>query len=698
MIDSDKACLDETSLRRFLDEQLTTEEEQLAQAHIGGCNNCRSQLERSVISGSSWDDLSDQLHALEFDPASMNATYQLEERLDVPGIKHILAPTDDPTKIGRLGRYEVCGIIGQGSMGLVLKALDPSLNRFVAIKMLAPGYSHLGTSRRRFEREGRAIASVRDPHVIEVYGVDEFRGNPYIVMQYFPDGSLHRRLERTGWLTTKEVCRIGLQIAKGLAAAHDQGIVHRDIKPANILLESGTESSVVTDFGLARVTDDATMTFSGTIAGTPQFMSPEQAEGHPLDTRTDLFSLGAVLYASCTGVSPFRGETLMGVVRKVCETDPRPIREINTDIEPWLEAFILKLLSKLPEDRFQTAGEVARLLSDELAHMQMPTTLAEPSRDWLPKNKSWLPCNRKLIAGGLGLVMLAIVCLSAVLPDGSFFRQGVTPTTAEKRFFEAKAAFELAYKTHIEEAALHGYMANSIEAHEQAYKLGFNRAFSAYNLACAYSIEGNSDKAFAWMDKALAAGFYEANTIEKENDLDNLRGDPRLAAVMDRVSTLSCDHMEAQHVYFGEEDYAKAEKLYRKWLKQCPDDEHATMMLGASLLEQRKLDEAETWNQRTRQSVRFANFGSYNLGCIAALRGDADLAFVYLNLAADSGFTDVKHIKQDRHLTDIQADPRFELLLERLQKQEPTQSHTDGQSVPVRVRQEVCVPPPMQCA
>lgn len=698
MIDSDKACLDETSQRRFLDQQLTEEEEQLAQSHIGVCDKCRNQLEQTVISGGSWDDFSDQLHAFEFDSASMDATDQLEERLDLPDVKHILAPTDDPSKIGRLGRYEICGIIGQGSMGLVLKALDPSLNRFVAIKMLAPGYSHLGTSRRRFEREGRAIASVRDPHVIEVYGVDEFRGNPYIVMQYFPDGSLHRRLERTGWLTTKEVCRIGLQIAKGLAAAHDQGIVHRDIKPANILLECGTESSVVTDFGLARVTDDATMTFSGTIAGTPQFMSPEQAEGSALDTRTDLFSLGAVLYAACTGVSPFRGETLMGVVRKVCETDPRPIREINPDIAPWLEAFVLKLLSKQPIDRFQTAGEVARLLSDELAHMQMPTTLAEPSRGWLPTRKSRLPCKRKLISGGIAGAALVIACLAAVLPDGSFFRQGVSPTVAERRFSEAKTAFELAYKTHIEEAALHGDMVDSIEAHENAYELGFNPALSAYNLACAYSIEGNSDKAFAWMDKALAAGFCEANTIEKEKDLNNLRRDPRLADVMERVATLSCDHMEAHHVYFGQEDYAKAEALYRRWLKQCPDDEHAAMMLGASLLEQRKLDEAEKWNQRTRNSVRYANFGSYNLGCIAAIRGDVDLAFSYLNLAADSGFTDAKHLKQDRHLTDIKADPRFELLLERLQIQDTAHSHTDGQSTPVRVRQEVCVPPQTQCA
>ncbi|MCA8969426.1 MAG: serine/threonine protein kinase, partial [Planctomycetes bacterium] len=183
----------------------------------------------------------------------------------------MLAPTDDPAMLGRLGRYEVCGVIGFGSTGVVYKAFDRSLNRFVAIKHLAAGYSAAGAARARFAREGRAIAAVRDEHVIAIHGVDESGGVPFIVMQYVPGGSLQRRIDEQGPMSTAEVARVAMQIASGLAAAHRHGIVHRDVKPANVLLEDGVERAVVTDFGLARVTDEATVTHTGSITGTPQF-------------------------------------------------------------------------------------------------------------------------------------------------------------------------------------------------------------------------------------------------------------------------------------------------------------------------------------------------------------------------------------------------------------------------------------------
>ncbi len=150
-----------------------------------------------------------------------------------------------------------------------------------------------------------------------------------------------------------------MQTAAGLAAAHAQGLVHRDIKPANILLENGVERVKITDFGLARAADDASLTQTGVVAGTPQYMSPEQAEGKPLDHRTDLFSLGSVLYAMCTGRPPFRASGTMAVLKRVCEDTPPPIREINPEIPEWLVAIIDKLHAKEPADRFQSAAEVA---------------------------------------------------------------------------------------------------------------------------------------------------------------------------------------------------------------------------------------------------------------------------------------------------------------------------------------------------
>ncbi|MEZ6095012.1 MAG: serine/threonine-protein kinase [Pirellulaceae bacterium] len=175
-------------------------------------------------------------------------------------VENYLSPAEDPQYLGRIGCYDVMGVIGQGGTGVVLKALESRLNRFVAIKVLAPHLTANGPARKRFEREGRAIAAVSHEHVVPIYAVDEFRGLPYIVMQYIPGVSLLQRIAKSGPLSTTEVTRIGYQVALGLAAAHKQGIVHRDVKPANVLLEETVERAMVTDFGMARVADDGTMT------------------------------------------------------------------------------------------------------------------------------------------------------------------------------------------------------------------------------------------------------------------------------------------------------------------------------------------------------------------------------------------------------------------------------------------------------
>jgi serine/threonine protein kinase len=169
-----------------------------------------------------------------------------------------------------------------------------------------------------------------------------------------------------------------MQTASGLAAAHAQGLVHRDVKPANILLENGLGRVWLTDFGLARTADDASLTQSGVIAGTPQYMAPEQAQGHAVDHRADLFSLGSTLYAMCTAHAPFRAESAMAVLRRVCDEPARPVRTLNPDVPVWLAAIIDRLHAKSPADRFQTAAEVAELLGKCLAHVQEPDTHALP--------------------------------------------------------------------------------------------------------------------------------------------------------------------------------------------------------------------------------------------------------------------------------------------------------------------------------
>ena len=166
--------------------------------------------------------------------------------------------------------------------------------------------------------------------------------------------------------------RIGHQIAEGLAAAHDQGLIHRDIKPGNILLEDGVERVKITDFGLARAADDASLTQSGVIAGTPMYMAPEQALGGSIDQRADLFSLGSVLYVMCTGRPPFRASTTLAVLKRVAEDTPRPIREVIPEVPEWLCTIIAHLHAKDPAERTASAREVADLLKARLAAFQPP--------------------------------------------------------------------------------------------------------------------------------------------------------------------------------------------------------------------------------------------------------------------------------------------------------------------------------------
>jgi eukaryotic-like serine/threonine-protein kinase len=292
------------------------------------------------------------------------------DAMDESTIRSILSEPSHPEMLGRLGRYEIERIIGTGGMGIVLKGFDFELNRPVAIKLLAPHLARAGAARQRFAREARAAAAVVHEHVVPIHNVESEDAHPFLVMQFIPGESLQSRVEREGPLSVREVLRIGLQAASGLAAAHAQGLVHRDVKPANILLENGVERAYLTDFGLARAADDASLTFTGVVAGTPHYMSPEQADGRPLDFRSDLFSLGAALYFMATGHPPFRAERPMAVLKRICHDRHRPAWQCNTEIPDALSAIIDRLLEKDPGRRYGTADELQRALSQVLFDVQ----------------------------------------------------------------------------------------------------------------------------------------------------------------------------------------------------------------------------------------------------------------------------------------------------------------------------------------
>ena len=291
-----------------------------------------------------------------------------------------LKPVDREGCLGTLGPYEVLEVIGRGGMGVVLRAVDPKLNRVVAVKVLLPELAANPNSRRRFLREAQAAAAISHPHVVTIHAVDDAHQEhdgkpvpPYLVMEFVAGLSLQQKLDRVGPLRLAEILRISRQIGEGLAAAHQQGLIHRDIKPANILLENGVERVKITDFGLARAIDDITVTRTGEVSGTPQYMSPEQASGERVDHRSDLFSMGCVMYAMCTGHSPFRGDGIAHVIKRVTQDTPRPIADQNSEIPPWLIEIITCLLQKNAEHRFQSADGVVAILDQHLSRIQHPT-------------------------------------------------------------------------------------------------------------------------------------------------------------------------------------------------------------------------------------------------------------------------------------------------------------------------------------
>jgi serine/threonine protein kinase/Leucine-rich repeat (LRR) protein len=291
----------------------------------------------------------------------------------------LLRPPQGPGEIGRLGGYRVLEVLGRGGMGVVFRAEDVGLRRQVALKVMKPEAADKPEARDRFLREARA-AALEHENVVAIYQVGEEGGVPFLAMQWLKGMSLENLLCKAGSLKVPQVLRLGRQIAVGLAAAHEHGLIHRDIKPANLWLEPERGGRIrILDFGLARsLADEAHLTQSGTILGTPAYMAPEQAQGGKVDHRCDLFSLGVVLYHLCTGQLPFRGADTLAVLTALALEMPPAPRTVNAAVPEELSVLIMELLAKEPPQRPATAGAVAERLG-QIEH-RPPTPPAKQPR------------------------------------------------------------------------------------------------------------------------------------------------------------------------------------------------------------------------------------------------------------------------------------------------------------------------------
>ncbi len=329
----------------------------------------------------------------------------------------------------KYGRYEIEKELGKGAMGVVFQAHDPQIDRRVALKVLRSERVASEDFAQRFLKEARAIGRLSDPHIVTVYDVGNDHGTVYIAMEFL-DGHPLDEILREKSLSLKEIVNIGIQVANSLDYAHGQRIVHRDIKPSNIMLTS--DGSVkITDFGIARIEDPAAaqLTQAGEILGTPTYMSPEQVRGQAVDGRSDLYSLGVILYETSTGRRPFTGKNIAAIFSAITSEAPKdPMASepfISRGGSKALSELILKCLSKLPEERFQSGKAMAEALS---------RCLEESAQE----NVKTMPAIKK--TGKTGLIVAVAGCILVAMVGFFWFQNSLkAPVTPPAPISEPKA-------------------------------------------------------------------------------------------------------------------------------------------------------------------------------------------------------------------------------------------------------------------
>jgi len=278
--------------------------------------------------------------------------------------------------IGTLGRYKIVGEIGQGAMGTVYKAVDPIIDRTVAIKTINLNLTkqELEEYQARFSQEIKAAGRLNHPNIVTVYDVGKTEQVAYMAMEFLEGAELKDIINSGKLLAVPEVVDIAAQVADGLWFAHQQDIVHRDVKPSNIMVLKGGIAKI-TDFGIARLPNSAVKTMTGLILGSPRYMSPEQVIGKSLDKRTDIFSLGVVLYEALTGEAPFDGDNVNAIMYATVNSSPPPPSSRNRLVPAMLDLIVAKAMAKVVDDRYQSIKEFA----DDLREVRRQLDAARPS-------------------------------------------------------------------------------------------------------------------------------------------------------------------------------------------------------------------------------------------------------------------------------------------------------------------------------
>ncbi|MEM9620598.1 MAG: protein kinase [Pseudomonadota bacterium] len=310
--------------------------------------------------------------------------------------------------LGKLiGRYEITQHIGAGAMAEVYQAYDPDIDRTVALKILKEENCVNEEHINRFLREGKAAGALTHPNIVTIHDVGTLESVPYIMMELLEGQPLSQLLQSGDKLPLTTVLRIAMQIADALDYAHDKGVVHRDVKPDNVIVGKDGTSIKIADFGIARLDEGAKeSTQAGMILGTPRYMSPEQASGESVDGRSDLFSLGVILYEMLTGQKAFDAESMATLIMQIMQKDPPPIRNVVTQVPPGLQNIVAKLLAKKPARRYQSGRELHEALARELRLLEEDES--EKSA-YMPLQVKWTAIMATVVAVAMALSSIFIM-------------------------------------------------------------------------------------------------------------------------------------------------------------------------------------------------------------------------------------------------------------------------------------------------
>ncbi len=417
-------CLSDTTITDLLEDKLSPEREQSVKEHLDHCTACQQNLEAFNQPAKGAETIN--WSQLEFQDQSKALAEVIDSLKSIPTDVGISLSTDhggkadrtlfdagqlfertesgtqnehDETVIGRLGKFEILEKIGEGGSGVVYRARDTDLNRIVAIKFVPQTLTGDPQILERFTRESRAAAAVHHENIVTIYSVDQLERVPFLVQQFVEGKSLQQVLDEKTPISSRQVLEWIRQTASGLKAAHASGLVHRDIKPSNLLIEQATGTIKISDFGLAQLQSDSSLTKSGVLAATPQYMSPEQAQLGEVDARSDLFSLGTVLYACLCGQSPFKSESIYGVIKNVCDLPTPELAKSNETTHHEFQKLLERLHQKNPSQRFQSADE---LLSAIQRIQNGNSQVSSPKSNWL----------QPVIIGGAILATALVIILT----------------------------------------------------------------------------------------------------------------------------------------------------------------------------------------------------------------------------------------------------------------------------------------------